>query len=248
MSKNITISYDKDKKFNAYLTAPKAKGPLPALILVHEIWGLNDHIKNVAERLSNEGYIVLAPDLFDDTEIMGKISPEIFANLQNPEKRHQAQAEMRDMMQPLSTPEFAEEALAKLRSGFSYLTIHDHSDGNIGAIGFCLGGTYVFHLATREPMLNATVVYYGQPPRPLKTVENIKSPILAFYGEKDKSLIAVLPELEETMEKFNKDFTSVVYPDAAHAFFNDTNAAAYNRVAAEDSWSKALDFLRRHLY
>jgi carboxymethylenebutenolidase len=248
MCKTITISYDTDKKFNAYLAVPKAKGPLPALILIHEVWGVNDNIKGIAEQLRDEGYIVLAPNLLNGTGVIEKMSPRLFADLQNPAKRHQAQIEMRDALQPLLTPEFAEAALAKLKAAFKYLTIHSQCDGNIGAIGYCFGGTCAFQLAIHEPMLVAAVIYYGQPPRPIENVEKIKAPIMAFYGKKDQSLMAVLAELEQAMERYNKDFSSVVYPDAGHAFANSTNVATYDKAAAEDAWSKALDFLRRHLY
>lgn len=248
MCKIISISYDTGKKFNAYLAVQKAKEPLPALILIHEVWGVNDNIKRIAEQLSDEGYVVLAPDLLNGTGIIEKMSPELFADLQDPKKRHQAQVEMRDALQPLSTPDFAETTLAKLRAAFRYLTIHEQCDGNIGVVGYCFGGTSAFYLATREPMLAATVVYYGQPPHPLDAIEKIKSPVLAFYGKKDKSLTASLPDLERAMNRYHKDFTFIVYPGVGHAFANSANAATYDKAAAEDAWSKTLDFLRRHLY
>jgi carboxymethylenebutenolidase len=124
-------------------------------------------------------------------------------------------------------------------------------------MGFCFGGTYAFELAVRENKnpenktstnrLAACIVFYGQPPNPLSDVEYIGCPVLGLYGEKDERLMKSLPELEEAMAKYHKDFTFKVYKNTGHAFFNDTNKYTYNEAATTDSWSIALEFLRKNL-
>jgi carboxymethylenebutenolidase len=154
---------------------------------------------------------------------------------------------MREAMQPLSTKEYAAEALSKLEGAFSFLKAHESSNGNVGVMGFCFGGTYSFALATQEAGLKAAVVFYGQPPQILESVKNISCPVLGLYGEQDTRLIDSLPQVTEEMKKYDKDFTAKVYKNTGHAFFNDTNARAYNKEAAEDAWLVVNTFLKTHL-
>ncbi len=218
----------------------------PGLIVIHEIWGLNDHIKDICNRFAREGYTTLAPDLLSETGIFEKISPSIFADFQDPEKRHDAQARMREAMQPILTPEYAQHAIAELKAAFEELLALPSSNGNVGVVGFCFGGSYSFHLAAHEPRLKAAVPFYGQPPSE-DEIAQITCPVLAFYGEEDTALIGSLPELRERMAKYNKNFTAEVYEKTGHAFFNDQNPKAYNKEAAQDAWKKTLSFFAENL-
>jgi carboxymethylenebutenolidase len=119
-------------------------------------------------------------------------------------------------------------------------------DGNIGVIGFCFGGTYTFQLAIHDERIKAAVVFYGHPPEEGE-IPNIHCPILAFYGDQDANLMQTLPALKENMGKHGKSFEAVVYPGVGHAFFNDTNARAYNREVADDAWKKTLAFLKANV-
>ena len=178
-----------------------------------------------------------------ETGILEKINAELFNNLQDPEKRLEAQAKMREATQPLSAPKFAELALDKLDASFKYLLSLPETDGCIAAVGFCFGGTYAFQFAAHEPRLKSAVVFYGHEPKPGTEIEKISCPVLAFYGEKDTTLVSALPELKAEMKKYGKKFSSKVYPNTGHAFFNDTNARAYDKNSAEDSWRRTLEFL-----
>ncbi len=246
MRKEITFKSG-EKEINAYIATPEAKGAYPGLVLIHEIWGLTEHIKDVANRYADQGFFVLAPDILSDTGISEKMSPTLSKDLFNPEKRHEAQARMRAVVQPISTKEFSEDALKKLVSSVDYLLQQKGCTGNVGVLGFCFGGTYSFHLAVNEKRLKACVTFYGQPPQPLDLVEKISCPVLSFYGEKDENLMKSLPQLEEAMKRYNKNFTYKVYENTGHAFFNDTNEFAYNKEAAEDAWKTSLAFLRKNL-
>jgi carboxymethylenebutenolidase len=237
---DIIIKYDKGE-FPAYLISTE-KTDL-AVILIEEIWGLNNHIKDVSERVASLGYTVLAPELLGDTGIFEKISPEIYMEMRNPETRDEAQKKMREATAPLHTPEFGNDALAKLQVAFNLLK--NRKISKIGIMGFCFGGTYSYAFTAVNPELKACIAFYGQPP--LDKVSEINCPVMGFYGEKDKRLIDSLPQLEMQMKEYNKDFTYKVYKNTGHAFFNNTNKMTYNKEAAEDAWKMAVDFLKKNL-
>jgi len=136
--------------------------------------------------------------------------------------------------------------LAELKACVDYLAADPHTNGKIAVLGFCFGGTYAFHLATQDSRILAAVPFYGQPPMP-DEISKISVPILAFYGDEDERLIETLPKLREDMKARNKQFEAIVYPNAGHAFFNDTNKNRYRAEPARDSWEKSLAFLKKNL-
>jgi carboxymethylenebutenolidase len=231
---------------SAYLAMPEGSGKYPCLILIEEIWGLNDHIKDVAHRFAKEGFIVLAPELLPEG-VLEFMTPEMNAALFDPEKRNEMQPKLRAAMQPIQQPEYAADAVGKLKACVDYLVAHAHSNGNVASLGFCFGGTYSFQLAVNDPRLDACVVFYGHAPQPIEKVATISCPVLAFYGENDTNLIPTIAPLEAAMKQHGKDFHVIVYPGVGHAFFNDTNKRAYNADSAHDAWNKSLAFLHKHL-
>src|SRR5271168_595612 len=139
MSKDILIN-----GFPAYHSYPNNKVGHPALIVIHEIWGLTDHVKDVANRFTSEGYSVLAPNLFHGMSFEGKIDHSLLEEMRNPETRDEAQKKMRALMAPIREPQFAEAALIKLKECIDYLINDEHVNGEVGVTGFCFGGTYAF--------------------------------------------------------------------------------------------------------
>lgn len=230
-----------DEKFPAYVCDPEgdAKG---GLIVIHEIWALNDQTKSVADRYAAQGYMVVAPDLLTMTDI-AKHADTMSLDLFNPEKRNQTQPKLRALMTPMQEPDFGKKTLGKLRACFDYLYDQPSVGQKVAVTGFCFGGSYSFNLAINEPRLKAAVPFYGHAPLELEELKKIKCPILAFYGEKDENLMKDLPQLKKLMQEASVDFSAVTYPDAGHAFFNDANPYAYNEAAAKDAWQKALAFL-----
>jgi carboxymethylenebutenolidase len=218
-----------------------------ALIVVHEVWGLTDHIKNVAERFGSEGYLVLAPDLIRGTGIEDKVTPHLPLDLFNPETRNSVQPQLRELMAPLQAPGFAGQTVAKLKECFNHLYGQAAARERIAIVGYCFGGTYSYNLAVAEPRLKAAVPFYGHADQPDSELSKITCPILAFYGEKDERLIAQLPNLKDRMQTADVDFTAQVYPGCGHAFFNDSNPYAYDGAAAQGAWQRTLDFLGSHL-
>ena len=229
----------------AYRSYPADGGKHPGLILIEEIWGVNDHIKSVADRFAAEGFDVIAPELLP-RDLLAMITPELQRDLFDPEKRDEVQPKLRAAMQPIMQPEYAKGAIATLKACVDHLLADKNSNGSVGVIGFCFGGSYSFHLAAHDPRVKAAAPFYGQPPAEGE-IPNVTCPVLAFYGDQDAALMQSLPALKENMRKHGKSFEAIVYPGAGHAFFNDTNARMYRREAAEDAWKKALRFLRAHL-
>jgi carboxymethylenebutenolidase len=246
MSEMISIVF-KNSDFSAYFTSPDDDKKHPAIILIHEVWGLTEHIKDVANRFAKQGYIVLAPDLLSHTGITEKVDQNILKEVMNPETRDEAQKKLRAAMAPIQSPEFGKETIERLKECVNYLLDNHQGNGNIAVVGFCFGGTYSYSLAIHDDRLKAAVPFYGHAPQNLDEVKTISCPVLAFYGEKDQMLISQLPELKEKMKAYSKDFEATVYPDTGHAFFNDTNPTMYKKEAADDAWKKTVKFLETHM-
>ncbi len=214
-----------DVKTQGFLSRPMELGRYPAVIVIHEIFGLADHIKDVANRLAQEGYVALAVDLFD-RKIITKLE------------------EGREIRQKLTE----EKILGDLNGAFNYLkTLKYVNPSRIGSVGFCMGGGLSLQLACRNPELAAAVVFYGRNPSPIDLVKNIRCPILGNYGGADKGITeSDIDLLRQTLTKHGKKFDIKVYPNAPHAFFNDTRES-YRPEAARDAWKRTLTFFNNHL-
>lgn len=234
------------QKFPVYLAQPTddIKG---GIIVIHEVWALNEHTKSIADRFAAEGYLALAPDLLgQDTEIT-KYAAQLQLDLFNPEKRNETQPKLRKLMAPMNAPGFAEKTLGRLKVCFDYLYDKPEVGQQVAVNGYCFGGSYSYTLAINEPRLKGAIPFYGHAPTDVEELKKIKCPILAFYGEKDEGLVGDLPELKKAMKAAGVDYEATVYPDCGHAFFNDTNPFAYNEAAAKDAWQRTLEFLAKKL-
>ncbi len=216
------------------------------LIIIHEVWGLTEHIKNVADRFAQQGYYVIAPNLLSETDIEKIATTELQHSLFDPKKRNSIQPKLRELMAPLQSPDFAVKTNDKLLSVFNYLYQKSELKNKVGVIGFCFGGTYSFNLATLEPKLIVSIPFYGHCNHSVDQLHNIICPILAFYGKNDEGLMTGFNELQERMNQAGVKFNAQIYQDCGHAFFNDSNPYAYNKIAADDAWQKTLDFLEEH--
>jgi carboxymethylenebutenolidase len=245
MGNMITISFD-DQKIEAYEAKPTGE-VLGGLIVIHEVWGLVGHTKDLAERYAKEGYHVIAPSLLFETAMTEQIAAPLQEELFDPKRRTQAQPKLRELMSPMQAPDFGAKTLARVKGVFDYLYNQPDVAGKVAITGFCFGGSYSFSLAVHEPRLKAAIPFYGHADFSVEELSKIKCPILAFYGRKDEGLIASLPALEDNMKQAGVNFTDKVYEDTGHAFFNDTNPFAYNKDAATDAWQKSLEFLKENI-
>jgi carboxymethylenebutenolidase len=222
--------------------------PRGGLIVNHEIWGLVDHTRDVANRFAAEGYLVYAPDLLSDVGTTPEIGEELQAIMGDADeaRRVEAQPRLRAAFAPVGNPEFGAKTVKRLVAILDALAAEPGVNGRLGVIGFCFGGTYAFALAAKDSRIRASIPFYGSPPSP-EDMKTIGCPVLAIYGQHDPNLIDALPTVREQMAQAGVDFTAKVYPDAGHAFFNDQNPRQHDPAAAADAWTLALDFLAANL-
>lgn len=233
------------------LTAYRADPPgdaRGALIVIHEIWGLVDHIRSVADRFAREGYLVIAPDILTNAGVTPSVGQELHDLAQNPDEnaRLSAQPLMREKLAGAREPEYGAWAVEQLTRVVDYLEDQPGVDGRIAVTGFCFGGSYAFALAAADVRVRAAAPFYGSPPEDAD-IRAIACPVHAFYGGLDERLMASLPEVSAAMAAAGVDFEATVYESARHAFFNDTNPLSYDAKAAADSWSRILEFLGQNL-
>ena len=251
---------------SAYVARPDVEGTRPAVIVIHEIVGLTDHIKSVADRFAEEGYVAFAPNLFSRPGLAEVLTPANvgmamqftssvgWTRMSDPAAVQQAMAQL---------PEEKRETLQRVRSvmfgglpkdsltqdlvrAVAYLNEqHFVQAGKVASVGFCFGGGMSINLACHA-QLAGSVIFYGENPSPIELVENITGPVLGNYGAEDMRINPHLDELVKAMVTYKKDFEMRIYPNAGHAFFNDT-FPMYNEAAAKDAWERVLRFYKRAL-
>ena len=210
----------------AYLARPAdVGGKLPGVVVLHENRGLNPYIEDVARRIALEGFVALAPDFL--SPIGGTPADE---------------DEARGMIARLEPAQTVANAVAAV----AYLEAGGRTSGKVGVVGFCWGGSLANQVAVNSPDVDAVVAFYGRQPAS-DQVARIKAPLLLHYAELDQPTNAGIGAYEEALKADHVDYTIYVYKGVNHAFHNDTNAARYNKAAAELAWSRTIDFLRRHL-
>lgn len=245
MSETIQLTAPDGATFDVYVARPGRDDAemVGGLVLIHEIWGLVDHIRDVAERFAEEGWLVAAPDILSHAGVEPALGAELFAlvNSDDEEARTAAQPRMREAMSGMRAPQYAEWAVGALRAVVDWLESQRDVDDRIAVTGFCFGGTYAFLLASADPRIRAAVPFYGTAPSPDR-IAQIHAPVLALYGEKDPALIDALPAVREAMAAAGVDFEAVVYPGAEHAFFNDTGRR-YSGAHSLEAWARVLEFL-----
>jgi carboxymethylenebutenolidase len=210
----------------AYLASPVRSSLSPAIIVIHEIYGLTGWELTVADRLAKEGYIAVVPDLLSSKH--GKTPAD--------------EAEARKLIGELED----ERVTADLDATYTFLNQLPAVDkGNIGTIGFCWGGGQSFRYATDNPNLRAVVVAYGPAPD-TADMKRIKAPVLGIYGENDARINAALPTVKAGMEKAGKTFTSEVFQGTGHGFLKP-GRQGYETPERENAWKRILEFYRARL-
>ena len=208
-----------------YLVRPKAGGRLANVIVIHENRGLNPHIRDVTRRMAIEGFTALGVDFLGP---MGGTPAD--------------EDKAREMIGSLSP----QDAVASSRAALAHLKARPDGNGKVGAVGFCWGGGQVNALAVADPTLDAGAAYYGRQP-PADAVATIKAPLLLHYAEVDPGINAGIAPYEAALKQAGKSYELHSYPGVNHAFNNDTNAARYDKTAAELAWTRTIAFFRKHL-
>ena len=209
-----------------YLAQPSSGAAAPVILVCHENRGLTTHIQDVTRRLAKAGYVALAIDLLSRQGGSASVG----------------ESNVPGALGNISPDQF----VADFKSGWQYLSKLSFAQANkVGMTGFCFGGGVTWLVATRMPELLAAVPFYGPHP-PLEDVPNIQAAVLAIYGELDTRIGAGIPEIEAAMQENQKVFEKVIYPNADHAFHNDTGSR-YNPEAAKDAWARTLAWFEKYV-
>jgi carboxymethylenebutenolidase len=218
-----TVSYNSgDETVQGLLYTPAGKGPFPAIIVIHEWWGLNDWVKDQANKLADEGYAALAIDLY-----RGKV------------------ATTSDMAHELSRGVPEDRANRDLQAAFDYLASQPNvKKDRIGSIGWCMGGGYSLDVALLEPTLAATVINYGHLATDASSLKKINAPILGLFGGQDHGITPKdVQEFQAAMKQLGKKVDVTIYPDAGHGFENPNNKDGYRAADTADAWKRTVTFL-----
>ena len=216
------VSYKSgDETVNGILYIPEGKGPFPAIVVTHEWWGLNDWVKEQAAKLSDQGYVTLAIDLY-----RGKVAT-------TPEEAHEI---MRGV------PE--DRAKRDLHAAVEYLAAQPNTrKDRIASIGWCMCGGYSLDVALQEPTLRATVINYGHLATAPESLKAINASILGNFGGQDKGItVDDVQKFEQTLKQLGKKVDVKVYPQAGHGFENSNNQSGYRADDAADAWKRTVNF------
>ena len=261
-------------RMSGFLSHPaNVRESLPGVLVLQEIWGVDAHIEDVAQRFAAAGYAALAPDFYSKgggrpaevapprmevaKQFLDTMAPQGWAALMNPQQREQELARFpepeRQLVGETLGRLFSPDRMSRLTeyvkdalASAEWLRAQPQCTGRrVGAVGFCMGGGLAASLATEDAQLGAAVCFYGTPPT-VERLSQIHCPLLGLYGQDDPRLVALLPAFEAGMKKAGKELDLHVYPHTPHAFFNDTRAS-YRVAAARDAWARTLSLLARAL-
>jgi len=226
----------KDGDVPAYRAAPEKGGPFPVVLVVQEIFGVHEHIKDVCRRLAKLGYLAIAPELYARQGDVSKLERE-------------------EIMKVVAkVPD--DQVMGDLDAAVAWAKKDGNGDtSKLGITGFCWGGRIVWLYAAHNKDLKAGVAWYGrltgtatklQPKFPIDVVGDLKCPVLGLYGEKDTGIpVKDVEAMQAALKKADKTAEIVLFKDAPHAFFADYRPS-YKKDAAEDGWKKLQDWFKKH--
>ncbi len=218
-----------DETVTGYVFTPHSqpvKGRVPAIVIIHEWWGVNPWVKEEAQKFADQGYVTLTIDLY-----RGKVAA-------NSEEAHEL---MRGVPQDRATRD--------LKAAVSYLESRKDVDaGKLGSIGWCMGGGYSLNLAENAPSLKAAIVNYGAVTSDTDTLKPIQAAVLGIFGGQDRGIpVEGVRAFEAKLKQLGKEVQIVIYPDAGHAFENPNNKQGYRQQDAEDAYKHQTDFFAAKL-
>lgn len=220
------VSFSSDAgEVKGELALPAGDGKAPAVVLIQEWWGINEHVRSLLRRLAGAGFVAVAPDLYH-----GKVAKDA--------------GEAQQLMTALDTL----QAVKEIAGAAAYLRGHERGNGQVGVTGFCMGGALAFAAACHVEGLGAVVPFYGIPPAEKVDYGRVTAPILAHFASRDGWAKAERArEIQQQIERHGKATMRLEVYEADHAFVNDTRPEVYNAEAASIAWTRTIDFLRKHL-
>lgn len=225
--KGMSVEYSDG--ITGYISKPEGDGPFPALVLIHEWWGLNDDIKSITDRFADEGYVALAVDLYHGESTTDPAVARVLSGA------------VRSDTQP---------AFDNLADALDYLGTLPYVDTDrLASVGWCFGGGWAYQMAVNGLNVNASVMYYGQF-NPEDDFAHMKADILGHFGEEDASIsVDTVREFQAALDTTNGMHEVYIYPNVGHGFANVRGGdnLAYSEEAAETAWQRTLEFLNTHI-
>ena len=219
--KTTDVSYHGNSK--GYLAKPATDGDYPGVIMIHEWWGLNDNIKDMAEKLASHGYVVFAVDLYE-----GQVGTTA------------------DEARQLRTSFEQSQWTENMNAAVSYVE-ENHSPSSLGSIGWCFGGAQSLNLALNNENMDATVIYYGQLVTDSEELSKIDWPVLGIFAELDSGIPPeIVNEFESALNEVGIENDITIYPGVNHAFANPSGDR-YAPEESKDAWQKTLAFFEQNL-
>jgi carboxymethylenebutenolidase len=227
----VTVSAGGSDSVDAYVVYPERSDRAPVVIVIHEIFGLTDWARSVADQLAAEGFLAVAPDLLSGKGPGGRGSASLGP----------------DVARQLNSGLEPAEVVRRLNAVARYATQLPAATGRFGVVGFCWGGGMSFLYATEQPDLGAAVVFYGVSPA-TGALAAVRAPVLGLYGGDDARVNATVPAANSEMGRLGKRYESEIYDGAGHAFLRRQDGRdGANLRAAEQAWPRTVRFLRSNL-
>jgi carboxymethylenebutenolidase len=215
-----------------WVSYPERKDKAPVVVVIHEIFGLSDWIRSVADQLAADGYIAVAPDLISGMGPGGGGTDSI---------------KSRDDVTKLIRGLSADEAIKRLNAVRAYAVKIPAANGKSATVGFCWGGSQSYAYATKQPELNAAIVFYGTSPA-AADLASVKAPVLGFYGGDDARVNATIEPASAEMKKLVKVYEYEIFEGAGHGFLRQqAGRSGANLKATQKAWPRLLEFLKKHL-
>lgn len=228
----VKVKHDQ-RDVNCFVAYPEVKGKATAVVLIHEIFGLTDWVRSVADELAEAGYIVIAPDLLSGAAPNGGGTAELGGG---------------DAVRKAINSLPPEQITADLNAAADYIAGLPACNGKVAVAGFCWGGAQTFRFATNRPKLLAVFVFYGIGPSAESDLARIKCPVYGFYAENDARVTSTVEKTEALMKKAGKVFEPVTYEGAGHGFMRmgeAPDASAENKKAREAAWERWMKALKK---
>jgi len=221
------------REVQSFIVYPEVKEKAPAVVVIHEIFGLTDWVRGVADQLAEAGYIAIAPDLLSGMAPKGGGTSE-FKGVDEARKAI------------MSLP--PDQVTADLDAVADYVAKRPACNGKLAVAGFCWGGGQTFRYATNNKNLKAAFVFYGTGPEKEADIERITCPVYGFYGGNDARVNATIPKSMELVKKAGKTYEPVTYEGAGHGFMRageapDANEA--NKKARDEAWKRWKELLKK---
>ena len=207
-----------------FFAQPTTQEQVPGVIMIHEWWGLNENIKEMAKKLASQGYKVLAVDLYN-----GEVATEA-------KKAQELSSRVR---------ENPDEAINNMKAAIAYLK--EKQVKNIASLGWCFGGQQSLQITLNDQNIDATIIYYGSLVTDQEQLKKINHPILGVFGAEDTSIpVETVHQFEKALNELNIQNDIVIYDGVGHAFANPSGTN-YAQKETEDAWKKTLEFLENNL-